>query len=137
MREPKRNFVTFKSIIEIAPLLIRTLQKFKYSYYAQKTSNNYALLFALHINTNYFVLIINTLYITGSVHVGFVVAKVALGQVFHRVLRFSPINFIPPVLNYLEKRKKTNHLHHRLHNKPYGCGVSVASAAGPFTPPPK
>jgi hypothetical protein len=30
-----------------------------------------------------------------SVHVGFVVDKVALGQVFPRVLRFSPVNFIP------------------------------------------
>jgi hypothetical protein len=42
----------------------------------------------------------------GSVHVGFVVDKVALGQVFHPVLRFSPVNFIPPVLHYLEKWKK-------------------------------
>jgi hypothetical protein len=36
----------------------------------------------------------------GSVHVGFVVDKMALGQVFLRVLRFSPVNFIPPVLHY-------------------------------------
>jgi hypothetical protein len=42
----------------------------------------------------------------GSVHVGFVVDNVALGQVSPRVLRFSPVNFIPPVLNYLEKWKK-------------------------------
>jgi hypothetical protein len=28
----------------------------------------------------------------GSIHVGFVVDKVALGQVFLRVLRFSPVN---------------------------------------------
>jgi hypothetical protein len=68
--------------------------------------------------------------------VGFVVDKVALGQVFLRVLRFSPVNFIPPLLHYKEKRKKliiflfifiTG-----LHNKPQGCGGSVASAAGPF-----
>jgi hypothetical protein len=39
----------------------------------------------------------------GSVHVGFVVDKVALGQVFPRVLRFSPVIFIPPVIHYLEK----------------------------------
>jgi hypothetical protein len=39
----------------------------------------------------------------GSVHVGFVVDKVALGQVFPRELRFSSVNFIPPVLHYLEK----------------------------------
>ena len=50
--------------------------------------------------------------------------------------RFSPVNFIPPVLHYLEKWKKliiflfifiTG-----LHNKPQGCGGSVVSAAGPF-----
>jgi hypothetical protein len=35
----------------------------------------------------------------GSVHVGFVVDKVALGQVSPRVLRFSPVSFIPPVLH--------------------------------------
>jgi hypothetical protein len=34
-----------------------------------------------------------------SVHVGFVVDKVALGQVFPRVLRFSPVNLIPPMLH--------------------------------------
>jgi hypothetical protein len=39
----------------------------------------------------------------GSVHVGFVMDKVALGQVFPRVLRFSPVNFIPPLLHYMEK----------------------------------
>jgi hypothetical protein len=35
----------------------------------------------------------------GSVHVGFVVDKVALRQVSLRVLRFYPVNFIPPVLH--------------------------------------
>jgi hypothetical protein len=45
---------------------------------------------------------------TGSVHVGFVVDKVALGQVFPLILRFSPVSFNPPVL------KKTNHLRHRV-----------------------
>jgi hypothetical protein len=39
----------------------------------------------------------------GSVHVGFVVDKVALGMVFPLVLRFSHVNFIPPVLHYLQK----------------------------------
>ena len=39
------------------------------------------------------------------VHVGFLVDKVAFGQVFPRVLRFSHVNFIPPVLHYTEKRK--------------------------------
>ena len=33
------------------------------------------------------------------VRVGFVVDRVALGQVFLRVLRFSHVNFIPPVLH--------------------------------------
>jgi hypothetical protein len=37
----------------------------------------------------------------GSVHVGFVVDKVALGQVLLRVLRFSPVNIIPPSLSKL------------------------------------
>jgi hypothetical protein len=32
----------------------------------------------------------------GLFHVGFVVGKVALGQVYLRVLRFSPVNIIPP-----------------------------------------
>jgi hypothetical protein len=49
----------------------------------------------------------------GSIHVGIVVDKVSLGQVFPQVLRFSPVNYIPPVLHYKEKgKKKTNHLHH-------------------------
>jgi hypothetical protein len=39
-------------------------------------------------------------------YVGFVVDKVALGQVFPRVLRFSPVSFIPPVLHYKEKNEK-------------------------------
>jgi hypothetical protein len=65
--------------------------------------------------------------------VGFVVDKVALGQVFTRVLLFSPVNFIPPVLHYLEKRKKLITFITGLHNKRQGCGASVASAAGTFT----
>jgi hypothetical protein len=64
--------------------------------------------------------------------VGFVVDKVALGQIFPRVLPFSPVNFIPPVLHYKEKRKKLIIFFTGLHNKPQGCGASVASAAGPF-----
>jgi hypothetical protein len=62
--------------------------------------------------------------------VGFVVDKVALGQVFPQVLRFSAVNFIPPVLHYKEK---TIIFITGLHNKLQGCGASVASAAGPFT----
>jgi hypothetical protein len=63
----------------------------------------------------------------GSVHVGFVLDKVALGQVFPRVLRFSSISFIPPVLHYSETLII---FITGLHNKPQGCGASVASAAG-------
>jgi hypothetical protein len=35
----------------------------------------------------------------GSIHVGFVVDKLALGQVFLQVLQFSPANIIPPLLH--------------------------------------
>jgi hypothetical protein len=44
-----------------------------------------------------------------------------------------PVNFIPPVLHYKEKRKKRIIVITVLHNKPHGCGASVASAAGPFS----
>jgi hypothetical protein len=37
----------------------------------------------------------------GSIHFGFVVDKVALGQVFLRVLQFSPVNIIPPSFSTL------------------------------------
>jgi hypothetical protein len=73
----------------------------------------------------------------GSVRVGFVVDKVALEQVLSRVIRFSPANFIPPVLHYLEKLKKLTIFFFifiiGLHNKLQGCGASVASDAGPFS----
>jgi hypothetical protein len=36
-----------------------------------------------------------------SIHVWFVVDKVALGEVFLRVIRFSPVNIIPPSLSKL------------------------------------
>jgi hypothetical protein len=64
--------------------------------------------------------------------VGFVVDKVALGQVFPQELRFLPVNFSPPVLHYMEKRKKLIIFLIGLHNKPEDCGASEASAAGPF-----
>jgi hypothetical protein len=64
--------------------------------------------------------------------VGFVVDKVTLGQFFRRVLRFSRVNFIPLVLHYKGKRKKIIIFITGLHNKPQGCGASVAFAAGPF-----
>jgi hypothetical protein len=44
----------------------------------------------------------------GSVHVGFVVDKVELGQVFSECFGFTPVNFIPPVLHYFGKMKKKN-----------------------------
>jgi hypothetical protein len=37
----------------------------------------------------------------GSIRVGFVVDKVALGQVFLRGPRFSPVSIIPPSLSKL------------------------------------
>jgi hypothetical protein len=43
-----------------------------------------------------------------SILVGFVVNKLALGQVYTRVLRFSHVSFIPPVLHYLEDDKKSS-----------------------------
>jgi hypothetical protein len=57
--------------------------------------------------------------------------KVALGQVFPRVLLFFPVSFIPPVLHYT--KKKLIIFITGLHNKPQGCGAPIASAAGPFT----
>jgi hypothetical protein len=38
--------------------------------------------------------------------VGFVVDKVALGRIFLRVLRFSPVNIIPPWVPLFRKLKK-------------------------------
>ena len=68
----------------------------------------------------------------GSVHVGFVVDKVALGQVFPRVLRFSPVIFIPPVLHYLENEKyMIIFLSSSSQGCTRSCGASVASTAGP------
>jgi hypothetical protein len=61
------------------------------------------------------------------------VDKVALGRIFSRVFRFPPVNFIPPVLHYKEKRKKLIIFITGLHNKPQGCAASVASSAVPFT----
>jgi hypothetical protein len=36
----------------------------------------------------------STRFVPGSMHVGFLVEEVALGQVSHRVLLFSPVNTI-------------------------------------------
>jgi hypothetical protein len=72
----------------------------------------------------------------GSVHVGFVVDKVVLGHVFPQVLRFSPVNFIPPMLHYKEKRKNTKHLHHRFAQAASSLRCVRSICCGPFTPPP-
>jgi hypothetical protein len=62
-----------------------------------------------------------------SVHVGFVVDKVALGQVF-------PCQFHSTGVPLLGKnKKKIIAFVTGLHNKPQGCSASVAFAAGPFT----
>jgi hypothetical protein len=54
------------------------------------------------------------------------------GTGFSPSFRFSLVSFIPPVLHYTEKRKKLIIFITVLHNKPQGCGASIASAAGPF-----
>jgi hypothetical protein len=69
----------------------------------------------------------------GSVHVGIVVDKVALGQVFLRVLRFSPVSFITPVLHYNGKAEKTSSSSQGCTISLQGCCASVASAAGLFS----
>ena len=50
------------------------------------------------------------------------VDKVAWGQVFPRVLRFSPVSFIPPVLHYLEKWKSWSSFSSSLSQ---GCTISL------------
>jgi hypothetical protein len=67
--------------------------------------------------------------------VGFVVDKVALGQVFPEFFSFPPsISFHRCSITW--KNEKFDHLSlifiTGLHNKPYGCGASVVSSAGPF-----
>jgi hypothetical protein len=64
----------------------------------------------------------------GSVHVRFVVDKVALGQGFPRILWFYPVNFILPVVHYKEKRK-TVYFHHRV-------AQQRSTLRGPSPPPP-
>jgi hypothetical protein len=69
----------------------------------------------------------------GSVHVGFVVDKVALGQDSTSVF---PCQFHSTGAPLQGKTKKLNIFITGLHNKHQGCGESVASAAGPFTAEP-
>jgi hypothetical protein len=71
-----------------------------------------------------------------SVHVGFVVDKVALGQVFPESFGF-PLSISFHRCSITRKTTKIIIIivtfTTGLHNKPQGCGASVASAAGPFT----
>jgi hypothetical protein len=70
----------------------------------------------------------------GFVHVGFVVYKVALGQVFPPESFGFPLPISFHRCSITRKNEKTLIIFiSGLHNKPQGCGASVASAAGPFT----
>jgi hypothetical protein len=60
-------------------------------------------------------------FVPWSVHVGFMVDTVALGQVYLRVLRFSPVNIIPPSLSVLVYRLGMN-------NRPIGGRSSETSS---------
>jgi hypothetical protein len=64
----------------------------------------------------------------GSVHVGFVLDKVEMGQVFLQLISFHQCSI------RRENRKKQIIFITGLHNKPQGCGAHVASATGTFTP---
>jgi hypothetical protein len=59
------------------------------------------------------------------VHMGFVVDKVALGQVFLQVLQFSPVKFIPPVLHENGKVEKSSS------SSSQGCTLSLKAAVRP------
>jgi hypothetical protein len=48
--------------------------------------------------------------------VGFVVDKVALGQVFLRVLQLSPVNIIPLWAPHFQKLKKNSSFTHPFHS---------------------
>jgi hypothetical protein len=65
----------------------------------------------------------------GSVHVGFVVDKLALGQVF--ACQFHSTG--PPLLRIGQKIIIIIIFIIGLHGKTHGCSAYVASAAGPFT----
>jgi hypothetical protein len=55
--------------------------------------------------------------------VGFVVDEVALGQVFLRVLRFSPVSIILPWALFFRKlKKKTSFIHSFIHSPLHSSG---------------
>jgi hypothetical protein len=65
--------------------------------------------------------------------VGFVVDKVALGQVFPEYFGFPlSLSFHRCSITWKNEKKLIIFIT-RLHNKAQGCDASVASAAGPFT----
>jgi hypothetical protein len=67
----------------------------------------------------------------GSVREGFVVEKVALGQISPRVLRFSPVTSIPPVLHSLGKDKIYSTAWERTKNTPQlGKGQKILHSLG-------
>jgi hypothetical protein len=57
-----------------------------------------------------------------SVRAGFFVDKVALGHAFPRLLQFSPVSFIMPVLHYKEKNEKIESASSQ------GCTISLKAA---------
>jgi hypothetical protein len=68
----------------------------------------------------------------GSVDVGFVVDKVALGQIFPEYFGF-PQSISFHRCSVTRKNEKQLIIFIKgLHNKPQGCGASVACAVGPF-----
>jgi hypothetical protein len=69
----------------------------------------------------------------GSVHMRFVVDKVALRQVFSPRTSVFPCYFHSTGAPLLGKTEKLFIVITGLHNKPQGCGASVTSAARPFT----
>jgi hypothetical protein len=67
--------------------------------------------------------------------VGFVVDKVALGQVFFPEYFSFPLSISFHLGSITRKNEKINLIIFvtGLYNKPQGCGASVESAAGAFT----
>jgi hypothetical protein len=99
-----RNFIKFHFVVQSvngeAPHLYRTSQKGRAM--AQAVSRR-PLFTAVRVCTQ-----VNP--------VGFVVDKVALGQAFLRVLRFSPVSIIPPWAPIFRKLKKKNFVHSFIHS---------------------
>jgi hypothetical protein len=69
---------------------------------------------------------------SGPIHVGFVVDKVALGRVFPEYFGFLLSMSFHRCSITRKNEKKLIIFITGLHNKPQGCGASIASAAGPF-----